>query len=177
MLAKLHRTALALAFVIFATPAAVARAEPTPNATPSPSLAPVRYARVGETVELAGLQAGARVAVTVLRLVDPAPVRVPTPDHRRFLAVEFRLSNGGSTTYSDVPANGASVVDAEGQRFGAFPVSTSAGPDLARVTTLGAGAAGEGFVVFQVRETSQISTVRFALDSGFADQVGEWAVD
>jgi hypothetical protein len=42
--------------------------------------------------------------------------------------------------------------------------------------TIGAGDTGLGFITFEVPHESQVAKVQFALNSGFADETGEWQV-
>nr|WP_211283923.1 hypothetical protein [Streptomyces antibioticus] len=79
------------------------------------------------------------------------------PDARRhYVAVPFRLKNTGTAVYKDSPSNGATVID--------------------KSITVGPGKTALGFITFEVSDGSRIVTVQFAMDSGFADDVGEWAV-
>jgi hypothetical protein len=68
--------------------------------------------------------------VTVTKIVDPTRAEsgflAPEPDER-LVAVQFRLENTGSETYTDSPQNGAAVVDQEDQRFEASYVPATAG--------------------------------------------------
>ncbi|MDP9849663.1 hypothetical protein [Streptosporangium lutulentum] len=40
--------------------------------------------------------------------------------------------------------------------------------------TMGAGDSRKGIIVFEVPQAAKISKFQFALNSGFADQKGEW---
>lgn len=137
-------------------------------------------ARVGDTVELRGSAPGARMAVTVTSVVDPAdPANdfgSPSPG-RKLVAVQFRLRNTGSATYSDAPSNGAEVIDEQGQGFNATVTSTvTSGQAFPAGVHLAPGDSALGFVVFELPVSSHPSRVQFTLDSGFADQTGQWTV-
>ncbi|MFH9892073.1 hypothetical protein ACH4O0_26375 [Streptomyces luteogriseus] len=90
-----------------------------PTAQPSTSEAagqtPSRpaSAAVGDALDLKGLEDGEALAVTVVKVVDPARAEneYSTPDvGLRFVAVQFRLKNTGTAVYSDSPSNGARLV-------------------------------------------------------------------
>ncbi|GAA4996061.1 DUF4352 domain-containing protein [Kitasatospora paranensis] len=137
-------------------------------------------AQVGDTVELRGTAQGARMAVTVTSVVDPAnpanDIGSPSPG-RKLVAVQFRLRNTGSTTYSDAPSNGAEVVDDQGQGFNATVTTTvTSGQAFPAGVHLAPGDSALGFVVFDLPVTSRPARVQFTLDSGLADRTGQWSV-
>jgi hypothetical protein len=68
------------------------------------------------------------------------------------------------------------VSDTAGQSFRSTFADTSAGPSFPAVVTIGAGDTGLGFITFEVPHESQVAKVQFALNSGFADETGEWQV-
>ncbi|CAG7657954.1 DUF4352 domain-containing protein [Actinacidiphila bryophytorum] len=134
---------------------------------------------VGHTLSLTGINAGEKLDVTVVKVVDPAhgtDLSSPPPG-KRLVAVQFRLHNTGSTTYNDSPANGAKVVDTQGQGFdSAITDTTSAGPNFPATTTISPGGKALGFIVFEVPAGSKVAMVQFALDSGFSTDVAQWKV-
>jgi Domain of unknown function (DUF4352) len=146
----------------------------SPIASASPSPVPV-----GHTLSLTGINAGEKLDVTVVKVVDPArgtELSSP-PSGKRLVAVQFRLRNTGSTTYNDSPDNGAKVVDTKGQGFdSAITDTTSAGPNFPATTTISPGGKALGFIVFEVPTGSKIAMVQYALDSGFSTDVGQWKV-
>ncbi|MFC8344161.1 DUF4352 domain-containing protein [Streptomyces sp. NPDC057280] len=148
-------------------------------AAPALALAPVADPRVGDTVSLTGTERGERLDVTVTKVVDPAPTDPDgfQPDAgNHYVAVQFRLKNTGTAVYKDSPSNGATVIDKAGQRFDSTLGSSAAGPAFPGSITVGPGKTALGFITFEVPDGSRIVTVQFAMDSGFADDVGEWAV-
>ncbi|GAA2752946.1 hypothetical protein GCM10010440_70990 [Kitasatospora cinereorecta] len=108
--------------------------------------------------------------------MDPAPAKeFSSPEAgMRFVAVQFRLQNTGTAPYSDSPSNGAKVIDTQGQQFESTISDTGAGPSFTGTTTIAPGATALGFITFQVPSTSRLAQVQFALDSGFAKDVGQW---
>jgi len=146
----------------------------TPAGGAKASTAPV--AHVGDTISLAGNDDGEKVAVKLVKIVDPAKGReFSTPDKgNRFVAVQFKLTNVGKTAYDDSPSNGAAVVDTDGQRFDATIDDVTAGPSMSSDVKMAAGDSALGYLVFEVPKASKLRSVQFTLDSGFADQTGEW---
>ncbi|WP_370217495.1 DUF4352 domain-containing protein [Kitasatospora sp. GAS1066B] len=135
---------------------------------------------MGDTLELAGTEAGARMAVTVTQVVDPAQpadqFSSPSPG-QHFVAVQFRLNNIGTTGYSDSPSNGAQLIDTSGQGFNAaITDTTTAGPAFPAGVHIAPGGTALGFITFQVPDTSTVAKVQFTLASGFAQQTGQWNV-
>ncbi|MFD9793317.1 DUF4352 domain-containing protein [Streptomyces sp. NPDC059070] len=170
---------------ITTTPASSPPASRTPEqetpGTEQPSPAPSRAssATVGDTLDLIGNDQGEKLAVAVVRVVDPARARnqFSSPDAgMRFVAVQFRLKNTGTAVYKDSPSNGARVVDTEGQQFAATYADTSAGPGFPGSVTLAPGDTGLGFVTFEVATASKVAKVQFALNSGFSANTGQWSV-
>lgn len=92
------------------------------------------------------------------------------------MAVQFLIKNTGTTTYSDSPSNGTKAIDSSDQSFSSTCQETAAGPRFAGTVTLPPGQSGRGFITFEVPKTSQLTLVQFALDSGFANQVGQWSL-
>jgi hypothetical protein len=80
-----------------------------------------------------GNSAGEKLTVTVIKVVDPASgadeFTHPKAGYR-FVAVQFRLVNAGTETYSDSPGNGAQLVDTQGQSFSDDFADTTAGPSF-----------------------------------------------
>ncbi|MEU7340853.1 DUF4352 domain-containing protein [Streptomyces sp. NPDC007074] len=134
-------------------------------------------AQVGDTIALKGMDDGSKLDVTVVKVVDPAKGadEFTTPaSGKRFVGVQFRLVNTGSAAYSDSPSNGAQLADKDGQQFAATFGDISAGPSMAAEVKLKPGAKALGWIVFEVPKASKVSVVQFGMDSGFADQTGEW---
>lgn len=143
-------------------------------ATQSPA-AP-KVATVGDTISLKGVEGG-KLDVTVVKVADNAKSSEEgfVPDAgKRWLGVQFRLVNTGSTAYSDSPGNGAQLVDTQGQQFGTVFADITAGPSMSSDVNLKPGAKALGWIVFELPKASKAATVQFAMDSGFSDQTGEW---
>ncbi|MEV7180720.1 DUF4352 domain-containing protein [Kitasatospora sp. NPDC093679] len=152
---------------------------PASGASSGPAGSP-QSAQVGDTLELAGNEQGARMAVTVTAVADPATAAhsFDTPEAgRRLVAVQFRLHNTGSTTYSDSPSNGATVVDDRGQGFDAVPATdVTAGPAFPAGVVVAPGDTALGYISFEIPADSRLAKAQFTLNSGFANQTGQWAL-
>ncbi|MFE2839977.1 DUF4352 domain-containing protein [Streptomyces mirabilis] len=134
-------------------------------------------AKVGDTIVLKGMDDGSKLDVTVVKVVDPAKGadEFTTPSSgKRFVGIQFRLVNTGTVAYSDSPSNGAQISDADGQQFQTTFGDISAGPSMASEVKLKPGAKALGWIVFEVPKASKAATVQFGMDSGFAEQTGEW---
>ncbi|GGV05294.1 DUF4352 domain-containing protein [Streptomyces spectabilis] len=177
----------ALAFLAVGGSAAVEASAAPPAVTAAPStasahgpFAPPSDADLGSTLSLTGIRSGERLDVTALKVVDPAANANayfgPDPGNR-FVAVQFRLENTGDGPYKDSPANGAELVDTDGQRFSASWVAeTTAGPSFPGSVSISPGDTALGYVTFELPRTAQPEKVQFTMDSGFSDDVGEWDV-
>ncbi|MFJ2630882.1 DUF4352 domain-containing protein [Streptomyces sp. NPDC087422] len=136
-------------------------------------------AHIGDTITLHGFDHGSKVAVTLLKWVDPAKGgdEFSEPDAgKRFVAAQIRITNTGTAVYDDSPSNGMQVSDSEGQRFDTTFQDVSAGPAMASTLKLRTGDKALGYIAFEVPKTSKISTVQFAMNSGFADEAGQWNI-
>lgn len=146
------------------------------SSTAEKSAAP-QVAKVGDTIALKGSEPGSKLDVTLVKVADNAKSSeegfVPD-DGNRWMGVQFRLVNTGSKTYSDSPANGAQIADSQGQQFGTTFADITAGPSMSSDVNLKPGAKALGWIVFELPKASKAATVQFAMDSGFADQAGEW---
>jgi hypothetical protein len=168
------------------TPATSAAAPSTPApsgraGTGSPSAGPVpsAVAGVGDTIELSGLKAGERMAVTLVQVVDPAQPASEfdsPPAGSRLISAQVRLRNTGTGPYQDSPANSATLVDTVGQAFRTTISGTAEGPAFPGSVTVAPGDTGLGFVTFAVPAASVAGKFQFALDSGLATEVGQWRV-
>lgn len=146
----------------------------------SGSKARATAAKVGDTISLKGME-GESADVTVVKVVDnpQGADQFTTPDSgKRFYAVQFRIKDTSSAAYSDTPGNGAEVVDSQGQVYQADIVDdTTAGDSFPAALTIADGDSALGFITFQVPTGTRIVKIQFGLDSGMADQTGQWNVN
>ncbi|MBR8638619.1 DUF4352 domain-containing protein [Streptomyces tuirus] len=147
------------------------------EATAEDAPAAQKVANVGDTIELAGSEVGSKLDVTVVKVADNATSSVEgfaPEDGNRWIGVQFQLVNTGTVAYGDSPANGTQVYDKDGQQFGTMFADITAGPSMSSDVKLKPGAKALGWIVFEVPKGAKLATVQFAMDSGLADQVGEW---
>lgn len=149
----------------------------TPEASPSAEEKP-EVAAVGDTITLKGQEDGEQLDVTVKKWLDPAKGadEFNTPaEGKRWVAAQIQLVNTGTSTYSDSPSNGVQAVDAEGQRFDATIGDISAGPQMTSIK-LPKGDKALGWIVIEVPKASAVATLQFTMNSGFAEQTGQWKI-
>ncbi|MCM8548899.1 DUF4352 domain-containing protein [Streptomyces sp. STCH 565 A] len=133
-------------------------------------------AKVGDAITLTGFE-DEKIAVTVVKTADPAQSKdeffAPEPGNR-WIGVQFQLTNTGKKAYQDSPTNGMQVADEQGQMFQSTFADITAGPSLSADVRLAPGAKALGWVVFDVPKDIKIEQVQVALNSGMADQTGQW---
>ncbi|NUL09083.1 DUF4352 domain-containing protein [Streptomyces lunaelactis] len=138
-----------------------------------------KAAKIGDTITIKGSEDGEQLDVTIKKWIDPAKGAdeffVPA-DGQRWVAAQFELVNTGTAVYADSPSNGAQVADSEGQRFGTTFADITAGPSMTSDAQVPPGEKALGYVVFEVPDGSKITSVQFAMNSGFADQTAQWSV-
>ncbi|WP_433064291.1 DUF4352 domain-containing protein [Dactylosporangium sp. CS-033363] len=168
---------------IVAVVGAVGLAIPVMKAAPAPAAVVVEQntapapAAVGGSLTLHGNRDGEQVTVTVLRVADAVQAAdgVCGPgEGNRFVAVQLRIANTGTVVYDDLPDDGTALVDTGGQRFDARFTATTVGPAFPAAGKVATGASTEGYVTFAVPAADRLATVQFTMDSGFADETGEW---
>ncbi|GAA2880944.1 hypothetical protein GCM10010517_43740 [Streptosporangium fragile] len=146
--------------------------QPAPVQEPEPTAA-----AVGGTITLKGIKPELQVAVTLEKIVDNATPQndfLKPRDGNRFYAVELTLANTGQAVYSDSPSNGAFLIDSEGQQYQTTFGDVQEGVVFSGSVTMSAGDKRKGLLIFEVPKSTKISKLQFALNSGFADQKGEW---
>lgn len=155
-------------------PSQSAPAVETPPANTQPSTA-----AVGATLVLQGRDPGLKVSGTVTKVFDkatPASDFIKPKTGSRYVAVEVQLANTGQAVYDDAPSNGARLIDDQGQQYSATVGQVREGVAIGGAVTVGVGDSRKGVIVFEVPEAVKPAKFQFGLDSGFADQKGEWAI-
>lgn len=151
--------------------------KPDSTASTAPS-GKTAAAKVGDSITLKGSD-NKKARVTILKVIDPAK---PTGDFdkpdpgTRWVAVQMKIENSGTVVIEDAPLNGLTAIDGAGQQFDPYVTGTAiGGPQLGTIKISG-GDARTGFLVFKVPTASKLVKIQFALDSGFADDTGEWVI-
>ncbi|MFF2956868.1 DUF4352 domain-containing protein [Kitasatospora sp. NPDC057965] len=159
------------------TPAKPAESKPAESKPAEAAKAP---AKVGDTIALKGtLEKGNTADVSALKVVDPAASSneyLTAAAGKHYVAVQFQIKATGSKAYGEAPWSSAKLIDDQGQAYGPTFAETKAGPSFQTPTNIAAGDSGKGFVVFEVPDGTKLDKVQFALDNGFADQVGQWKI-
>ncbi|MER7968084.1 DUF4352 domain-containing protein [Streptomyces sp. NPDC096080] len=153
-----------------------------PKASPhsgSQKATPKASAKVGDTLTLHGSDDGSQLDVTLKRWTDRAvsadEYSGPESGHR-WVAAQFELLNTGKSVYADSPSNGATVLDKDGQRFDPAYGDITAGPSMTTSAKVPPGGKALGWIVFEVPTGVKVSDVQFTMDSGFADESGQWKI-
>ena len=134
----------------------------------------------GETIPLDGNRPGARLDVTLTRVVDPAaPAAAGTiadGGAEELVSVALRLENTGTVPYEDSPAPATHLLDAGGHRFTGTDEWTTAGRAFPTSLALAPGDSTDDFVTFRLPSDARPAAVQFALDAGLSDDVGHWSL-
>jgi hypothetical protein len=92
------------------------------------------------------------------------------------VAIDLVLRNTGSSPYNDSPGNGAELIDTQDRGYTeAFNESPSC-HHLGSSVRLASGAKRAGCLVFEVKKDAKPALFQFTMDSGFADETGEWVL-
>jgi hypothetical protein len=132
--------------------------------------------KIGDAITVRGQET--ELQVRVVGVLDPAPAApadTPLDPRARFVGVDLRLRNIGEGRYSESPLAGSTLLTAGGGE--AEPVNLIGGPcggDFALRVALAPGARRAGCVPFEVSAGERPVSFEFALDSGFAPEVGRW---
>ncbi|MFB7948475.1 DUF4352 domain-containing protein [Kitasatospora phosalacinea] len=136
-------------------------------------------AKVGDTISLKGFEKKDTADVTLVKVVDPAESAdefLQPEEGKRYVSVQFRIKATGSAAYTDTPAIGAKLIDAQGQSFDSTFAETKAGPEFPGAVNIAPGESSLGFVTFEIPSDAKVDKVQYALNSGFAEQSGQWKV-
>ncbi len=138
-------------------------------------------AHLGQPIDLTGAGSGEKARVVAVKVVDPARAtdEFSTPDAgKRYVGVQFRITDTGAAAYSDSPSNGATAIDASGQQYSAEMADpkTSAGEAFPAATSIAPGDSALGVVVFQIPTGAKVVKVQFGMDSGMSGHTAQWNV-
>lgn len=148
------------------------------TATPASTSGSPQQAKIGDTLTLTG-EGGETMAVTVDGVMDP--LQVGSYDQadpgQRFVGVQLALKNVGQVAYSDSPSNGATLLSntneqAQGQIVSGGPC----GNDFQSSANIAPGDTQQGCIPFEMPTGEIPATFQFTLNSGFADQTGQWSL-
>lgn len=157
------------------TPAKTPTTAPTNPANPSAS-----QAGVGSTINLTDTSNGNKIAVTVVKVVDPDSTtnQFETPSAGdRYVSIQYQIVNTGTTSYQDDPQFEITAKDASGQNLQEpLAVSTSAGPQLPSSINLTPGDKALGYVTFEVPAGDKVAQTQYAENGGVFSTTGQWQI-
>jgi hypothetical protein len=137
-------------------------------------------AKIGDTISANGSSDGEQLAITLVKIVDPASSanQFLTPAAgNRYVAVQFRLKNTGTGSYSDDPDIDVAAIDGAGQQYDAsLGATTSAGAKLNSNLDIAQGDSVLGFEVFEVPKAQKIVKVQYKLNMGLGGDVVQWTI-
>ncbi|MGH8908382.1 MAG: DUF4352 domain-containing protein [Egibacteraceae bacterium] len=159
-------------------PDVAAETSAPPESEPAaPEPEPTETATVGSTITLSGSGEGAEVSVKVVEVIDGADATQysePEAGHK-LIAVRLELSNTGQAVYSDVPSNGARLINTANEQFTDTFARVEGCQEFAGgIVTLPPDAVAVGCLVYEVPVEASPARFQFALDSGFGPETGIW---
>lgn len=125
-----------------------------------------------------------KVGVTLAKVADPdesydhSQYSFEEPEKgKRYVSFLLVLENTGSDVYDDSPTNGIVVIDSADHSFDAADSGFfyTRNPDLGS-PKIRSGDRRQGWVTFMVPKRSKLRTFQMTLESGFADETGEWTL-
>jgi hypothetical protein len=133
-------------------------------------------AKVGDTITLHGYEEGEQMAVTVTRLYDPAGAEQYFGPRRgrKYVAVDLVLKNTGAKAYNDSPGNGATLLDSADHGYTENLSETTSCQSIGFSVRIAPGSKRAGCLTFEIPKNAKPAVFQFTLDSGFADETGEW---
>lgn len=152
--------------------------EPAPEPEPEARPASRERGQIGDQIRLEGSD-GLAMTVTLERVIDPLIAgEYDEPESgKRYVGVLLRMTNTGDVAYDDSPGNGATLTYGDDREAETSLISGGeCSGGFASGTKIAPGSRRKGCVVFEVPSSNTIKSFQLALDSGFADDVGEWNV-
>lgn len=137
-------------------------------------------AAFGSAITLGGTLDGEQVTVTAVRVINSAtssdPDFPPLPGER-YYAVQFRLDDTGSMTYSPEANFEATVIDSAGKSYTPDLLETVSGcPAFPDTDNISPGSSSTGCVVFDLPTAVVVKKIQYVPDGGYSPQTGQWTV-
>jgi len=153
------------------TPTSTEATDDTPAAQSSP-----QETKVGSTISLSGFDS-VKMDVKVTRVLDPATggeFDQPSPG-TRYVGVEIELKNTGQVAYDDSPSNGATLITNTDEEADAEITlgGTCNSPSDVKIAP---GDTRKVCIPFEVPNAQKARKFQFTLNSGFANETGEWSL-
>jgi hypothetical protein len=149
----------------------------TARSSPSTSSSTPGVARVGGTIDTKGQDSGEDVAITLIKVENPAKGgSYDQPDAgTHYVAVQYRIRNSGSTVFNDSMDNDFSLVGRAGQQYDSTFVSSDAPCAPLDSVNIAPHDLRLGCTYFEVPDTTaKLGELQFAPDSGFSTDVAQW---
>lgn len=137
-------------------------------------------AKVGDSITLNGEQDDDKLTITLVKIVTSgvkATDGFSTPDSgKHYVAVQFRLTNSGSGSYSDDPYLDVQLLDASGQSFQPdfMMTDSTAGHGFASTVNIAPGDSQLGYVIVQMPNGDAPADIQFSLNGGFGGTTAQW---
>ena len=162
---------------VTATPTSPGGTSTGPAPETAPSQTETGLAKVGSSLTLAGFE-GLKMKVTVTAYLDPATGgEFATPEQgARFVGVKLSLVNVGQQAFDDAPSNGATLITNTDEQADAT-VTTGGSCESPSTVTIAPGDRRVVCIPFEIPTEQRGKTFQFALDSGFANQKGQWSLE
>lgn len=135
-------------------------------------------ASLGDAITLHGFEDDLAIRVKVVRVIDPARAEefFGPSSGKRFVAVELRMTNTGSAVYNDSPGNGAALIDNRDRQYTETLAESPSCPYIGPSVRIRPGDARAGCLLFEMPKRNKARAFQMTLESGFADETGEWSL-
>lgn len=135
--------------------------------------------KIGSTATLKGQQSGEQVEATVVaykETISPGEYDQPQSG-MKFVAINLKLKNTGTATYSDSPSNGATILTANGQH-GKTAILTGGecSEGFSESVKILPDESQEGCLPFEVPEGATPAKVQWTPSSGYGPETAEWSL-
>jgi len=153
--------------------------KPDPDGESSKSADKPKKASVGDVITLEGNDDGSKIAIRLVKIVDPLSAGEfdQASSGKRYIGVRVRLSNQGSTTYDDAPSNGAAlIVSGDEQAESTLLTGGECEGQFGSSAKISSGTKQSGCLAFEAPKTKNPRRFQFTLDSGFGPATGEWTI-
>jgi hypothetical protein len=139
--------------------------------TPAADAKPVK---LGKTITLKG-NSGEKMRVRPYRVKAFEAGEFETPaEGNQYVGVWISLKNVGRKRYSDAPGNGAKLVDTRAKVHDSTIVVSGDTCETTSDLRIPAGQTRRICIPFEVPTGVRLRYFEFTLNSGFADQTGQW---
>lgn len=154
-------------------------APPTDTTTTDATSTPSLTATVGKSITVNG-NSGEAAEATVLGVIDPVnipPDSIDAPEQgHHMVGVRMLVKSTGTTPLDEAFDNDAKLITADDTSYDAQV--TVNGPCISPSSQrISPGAQRRICLAFEIPDGTRPKTFQFTLDSGFADETGEWTLN